>query len=456
MSAPLIWRHADDEHAEAASRVGAGSAAVSELRVLANLCSVVSGRVGGSEEYATRLLAAASSLISSRDGGAPLTRPDSAGPAGAAGQRGSGPRQPSGPRAETTAQSGAGTTAPRLALELAAMAGVRQAHPELVGCVWHETRLSGRNRLMRLAVESTWLERRAGDFDVVHHFGGRIPARRRGTAVVTIHDLQPLELPENFSAVKRRYLQAALKRSSQAAALVTTPSAWVAERVVELLGVAPDAVRVVPATYPSHPVFTRSADGAARGATEPRGGAEPWSGRAFILYPAATYPHKNHALLIAAHAAVRARRRDAWLVLTGGRGRAHNSIAGLVARTPGVVHLGRVDRTRLASLFSAAAGVAFPSRYEGFGLPVLEAMAAGTPVVAASAAALPEVVGGAGQLVDPDDIDGWADALAEVLDGSPGVDRRVERGRIRARCYTPEKAASRLVDSWMAAGLAQP
>ena len=365
---------------------------MSGLRVLANLCSVVPGQVGGSEAYAARLLAAVASMPGLRDGA--------------------------------------------VELELASMAGVRSAHPELARLAWHEARWRGNSRVRRAAVESAWLARRSVGFDLVHHFGGRLPARRAGLPVLTVHDIQPLDLPSNFSATKRRYLGWALPRSVRAAALVTVPSQWVADRLADRLAVPPDRVRVVPPTY--------------RAWTPPAGPA-PLDGQPFVLYPAATYPHKNHAALIAAHAAVRARHGDTLLVLTGAAGRAHAEVAEQAARTPGVVHLGWVDDARLASLMSAAVAVAFPSRYEGFGLPVLEAMRSGTPVIAADAAALPEVVGDGGTLVDPDDVHGWVDALAEARSGSPRIRRQVDRGRVRAADFAPELAAGRLLKAWLAA-----
>ena len=365
---------------------------MSGLRVLANLCSVVPGQVGGSEVYAARLLAAVASTPGLRDGG--------------------------------------------VELELASMAGVRSAHPELARLALHEARWRGSSRVRRAAVESTWLARRSVGFDLVHHFGGRLPARRAGLPVLAVHDIQPLDLPCNFSATKRCYLGWALPRSVRAAALVTVPSQWVADRLADRLAVPPDRIRVVPPTY--------------RAGTPPAGPA-PLDGQPFVLYPAATYPHKNHGALIAAHAAARARHGDTLLVLTGAAGRAHAEVAEQAARTPGVVHLGWVDDARLASLMSAAVAVAFPSRYEGFGLPVLEAMRSETPVIAADAAALPEVVGDGGTLVDPDDVDGWVDALVEARSGSPSIRRQVDRGRVRAADFAPELAAGRLLAAWQAA-----
>lgn len=369
-------------------------------RVLANLCSVVPAQVGGAEPYATRLLAAVASQI-----------PDQA---------------------------------PAVELELASMAGVRAAHPELGGLAWHETLWRPDSRARRAVVESTWLARLSSGFDVVHHFGGRLPARRSGVSVLTVHDIQPLDLPANFSAMKRRYLGWALPRSVRAADLVVVPSQWVAERLAERLSVPAGHIRVVPPTYARPRSF---ADGTGPGA-EPSGSPVE---QPFVLYPAATYPHKNHATLLAAHTAVRARHHDLQLVLTGARGRAHAQVAEQVARTPGAVHLGWVDDARLASLMSDAAAVAFPSRYEGFGLPVLEAMQSGTPVIAADTTALPEVVGGCGTLVDPDDVDGWVDALSEARSGSSRIRRQVERALARAADFAPERAAGRLLEAWRAA-----
>ena len=386
----------------------------SRLRVLANLCSIVPGDVGGSEEYATRLLAAVGTSTANL------------------------PQQRSG--AHTDGENPDDENLSVVDLEIAAMAGVRSAHPELdgpEGLRWNETRSQARNRIRRLAVESTWLAWRSGGFDVVHHFGGRLPAVRRGAAVLTIHDVQPLEMTENYSLAKQRYLSWALHRSVRSATLIVTPSQWTAARLVELLAVRPESISVVPSTYrTAEPADHRSVS------------LPP---RPFVLYPAATYPHKNHDTLIAAHQAARSRRRDLTLVLTGGRGRAHGAVSEQVAKASGVMHLGRVGEPLLDVLIRQAAALAFPSRYEGFGLPVLEAMAVGTPVIAADAAALSEVVADAGALIDPDDTDGWTDALCEAVDGSPEIRLRSRRGLARAERFTPDKSAWRLLEAWRAA-----
>ena len=354
------------------------------MRVLANLCSLVPGQVGGSEVYATRLLDA-------------VTRH--------------------------------GT----VEVEVASMRGLRAAHPELARVAWHEARASGNSRLRRAAVESLWLPRRCEGFDVVHHFGGRLPARRAGAAVLTVYDIQPLDLPANFSPAKRAYLRWALPRSVGAARLIAVPSQWVADRLSDRLGVAAERIRVVPATYRTRPVDAEAA---------------PIREQRFVLYPAATYPHKNHETLIKAHAAVWARHGDVKLVLTGAPGRAHAQVAEMAARAGGVTHLGHVSDARLASLMASADAVVFPSRYEGFGLPVLEAMRCGTPVIAADIGALAEVAAGAATLIGTDDVDGWVDALLEARSGSETMSAAVERGRARADDFAPERVAGRLLQTW--------
>jgi glycosyltransferase involved in cell wall biosynthesis len=315
------------------------------------------------------------------------------------------------------------------------------AHPRLVE--QFPTRLlplRGRLKPLRVVAEGTWLERVAhrDGVDLMHHAGGTVPLGSRLPGVVTMHDLQPFDFPENFHPVKRSYLHRAVPHAVRKARLVLVQSDFVGRGVIERFGVDPERVRRVPAGVRVPEQLEVPVDEVQQRYDLP----DRW-----FVYPAITYPHKNHVTLVRAFARVAegAEAGDVALVLTGGAAGSETELVDEIARLglTGRVHrTGRIPRPDLLSLVAGAAALTFPSRYEGFGLPVLEAMAYGTPVVASSATALPEVVGTAGQLVDPDDTEGWSSAMLAVLSDREQA-RLAEAGR---------RQAARL--SWAAAAAA--
>jgi alpha-1,3-rhamnosyl/mannosyltransferase len=234
---------------------------------------------------------------------------------------------------------------------------------------------------------------------------------------VTVHDLQPLQFPERFSALKRRFLAYSLPRSVRKAQLVVAVSEWVRRSIVETFGIPEE--RTVAVSAPCEPIDRASLVTAERLAALPvvlRRIAE--AGDPFFVYPVITYAHKNHRTLIEAFAAVARSHPSARLVLTGGIGPAEGDIAALIERLrldDRVVRTGRIDRAQLDTTLALARALVFPSIYEGFGLPVIEALRVGCPPIVADATALPEAVGGAGILVDPLSVDAWRDALAAAL-----------------------------------------
>ncbi|MDE0607891.1 MAG: glycosyltransferase family 1 protein [Acidimicrobiaceae bacterium] len=360
------------------------------ISVAVNLAWLVPGGVGGSEEYTTRLLA---SVVRSA--------PDD------------------------------------LALEIVASKRLQQSCPWMAALPFAPLAGPLSIRGFRILAESTQVHRATRSADVVHHFGGRLPAVRNPRAVLTIHDLQPLDMPENFSRAKRRYLRWAVQRSASAASLICTPSRWVAESVEETLGVGPDKIRVVSSTWDPAPAAHDDPEIAELGDGP------------VVLYPAATHPHKNHLTLLQAVDRLADRHRDLTLVLTGGGGRAEAGVASRVARARvRVRRLGRVSPSMLSALIRRADVLAFPSRYEGFGLPLLEAMHSGTPVVAGDNSAMPEVVADAGLLLAADKPAMWADAIDEIVTDSSLASRLSAAGRARAERYAPASAAARLVDAW--------
>ena len=303
--------------------------------------------------------------------------------------------------------------------------------------------VAGTSRPRRVAAESSWLAARTrrDHLEVVHHAGGTMPALRSAPGIVTLHDLQPITHPERFGLVKRTYIRLVAPRSLRAAAAVVCLTDFTAGDAVALAGVDPMRVRLVPC-----------------GVDDPGPGPDPLLqeavlerhrllGRPFVLYPAITYAHKNHETLVAAFAQLAADHPDAKLVLTGGEGsyepvvRAAIHAYGLADR---VERTGRIPEADLDVLYRRATVMAFPSRYEGFGLPVLEAMVRGCPVVASDAGGLPGVAGDAAVLVDPLDAHAWADAIGDLLDQP---ERRTVLSRLgveRARLFRWPDAAEAL------------
>lgn len=287
-------------------------------------------------------------------------------------------------------------------------------------------------RLVRAAwLRSSWppLEWFAGRSDVAHGTSFVAPPVRRGGAVVTVHDLTPVRFPEMVEADAAAF-PSLVKAAVGRGAFVHTPSRYVAAEVVELLGVPADRVVAV-----AHGTPVIAGGDAARGRAA--AGAER-----YVLAIGTIEPRKAYPDLVRAFAAVAADDPELRLLVTGRQGWGSDAYAEAVARLPAEIRR-RVratgwlpDRER-DDLLAGAAVLAYPSRYEGFGLPPLEAMAAGVPVVASDAGSLPEVLGAAATLVPVGDVDALAAGLARVLalDGSARA-AVVAGGRAHAATFT--------------------
>jgi glycosyltransferase involved in cell wall biosynthesis len=255
------------------------------------------------------------------------------------------------------------------------------------------------------------------DADVVHYpLTVPVPSAR-GRRVVTVQDLQHRDLPELFSTAKRLFRRVAYDRAAERADATIVLSEFARERALDLLDVDPRRVHVIPHGV-DHAVF-RTGD-------EPR--------EDFLLYPARPWRHKNHPRLLQAFVDLRRSLPDLRLVLTGAGSERLQPLPG------GVEALGFVSQDELASLYRRAACLVFPSLYEGFGLPLLEAMASGCPVAAASAGAIPEVCGDAAVLFDPEDVHSIAGGVREALEGAGQLQAR---GLARAAEFTWEESARR-------------
>jgi glycosyltransferase involved in cell wall biosynthesis len=168
-----------------------------------------------------------------------------------------------------------------------------------------------------------------------------------------------------------------------------------------------------------------------------------------VLYQGTLQPRKNVETLVRAYARLRSQGSDDHiLVLAGPRGWQYEPIFELIRQLgleAYVTFPGFVPDDELALWYSSAAVFAFPSRYEGFGLPLLEAMACGAPVVSSSASSLPEVVGDAGVLVDPSDVEGLCSALCQLLEDEPRRQALAAAGRVRAQTFSWRRTASETV-----------
>ena len=311
------------------------------------------------------------------------------------------------------------------------------AHPEIAEAfATVPLPLTGREKSMRLAAESSWLgyQSRHHNIELVHHAGGIMPPVRGAPGVLTIHDLQPFVMPEHFSPIKRNFSRIAVPRSTRVARLVLTPSEYTRQSVIELLDADPDRVVVVP-----HGVAPTPDPATPFDEIRTRYDLD----RPYFVFPAITYPHKNHVLLVRALADV----PDALLVLTGGAGQLEQELDAEAERlgvTDRIRRPGRVPRADLDGLLDSATALLFPSRFEGFGAPVLEAMTRGCPVVAADVTALPEVVGDAGILLSPDEPEEWSRVMLELLEDGERRRELVEAGRRRAASFSWGRSADAL------------
>lgn len=365
------------------------------VRVAVNLTWIAAGRVGGSEEYLVRQLSGL---------------PDD------------------------------GSIEPTVFCQAAFV----EAHPELADRFAVATApLRRDSRATRIVAEHTWLATRTRSADVVHHGGGTAPLVGRRPIVLTVHDLQYLSYPEYFGRGRHSYLDRMMPRSVRRAAIVTVPSVYVKRSVIEAFGIDHEHVVVVPHGVPDL-VPPSEADVAMVL------GRYGLVDRPFVVYPAITHPHKGHRVLIDMLAHLDP---EIAVVLVGGAGTAENDVRHAIAvsaHRDRVVRTGRVDDIDRNALIWSASALVFPSEYEGFGAPLIEAMALDTPVVCSLAEAVAEVAGGAAVVVSEATPEAWAVGVRRAL---AERERLVELGRRRRQDFTLDIAGRALADAYrLAAG----
>jgi glycosyltransferase involved in cell wall biosynthesis len=360
------------------------------IRVAVNLTWVAPGRVGGSEEYLVRQL----SGLADGNGIEPTIY-----------------CQP----AFATAHPGLGSRFPVVTVPL-----------------------QRDRRSTRILAEHSWLAARTRSADVVHHGGGTAPLIGRRPILLTVHDLQYLRYPEYFGRGRHSYLDRMMPRSVRRAATVAVPSQYVAGRIVEQFGIDSERVVVVPHGVPGLARPTDEVIAATR--ARHRLGDRP-----FVVYPAITHPHKGHAVLVAMLDHLDP---EIMVVMVGGAGAAEAHVERAIAASSHaerVVRTGRVQEAERDALIYAASALVFPSEYEGFGAPVVEAMVLETPVVCSDAEAVVEVVGDAAVIVADPSPEAWADGVRRAIEQRH---RLIESGRARRQHFTLEGSGRALAEAY--------
>lgn len=307
---------------------------------------------------------------------------------------------------------------------------------------WRTTRISPKwfARLWHRASLPFPVEAFTGKVDLFHATDFVLPPTLPQTrTLLTVHDLSFVRVPEAASPSLKAYLDAVVPRSVRRADHVLADSQATKEDLIELYGIQPDKITVLLSGV--DPRFKRTSLLLTTRSKYQIGD------RPYILSVGTVQPRKNYGRLIQALARLRADGLDLSLVIIGGKGWLTDPIYETLGQTgmgEFVRFTGFVDEADLPALYSGAACFAFPSLYEGFGLPILEAMACGVPVVTSNLSSLPEVAGDTALMVDPYDLDALADALRRLIEDSALRERLIAGGYERARQFTWTAAADHL------------
>jgi len=274
--------------------------------------------------------------------------------------------------------------------------------------------------------------------DLVHAPSLAVPPPGRAPLVVTVHDVAFLRHPEAFTRHGVAFHRRGLELAHREAAAVVVASGFARDELVRT-GFDATRIHIAPhgVTLPA-PEAPPTTDARVR-----RMGLED----PFVLVVGTIEPRKGLDVLTDAFTGARAAIPGLTLAVVGPRG--WLPVPGL--DVDGIRELGRVDERTLDALYRRAAVCVVPSRYEGFGLPALEAMARGCPVVASAATSLPEVIGDAGLLVDARDVDAWTATLVDLLRDPAARADLAERGRTRARDFTWARSARAHLGAYRAA-----
>jgi glycosyltransferase involved in cell wall biosynthesis len=281
--------------------------------------------------------------------------------------------------------------------------------------------------------------------DLAHALAFVTPVLTPIPAVVTVYDLSFVHYPALLPATRRLYLRTLTRRSCQRARRVIAISHSTARDLTATFGISPDSIDVAVPGVGSQFTLLPDADVSAFRARQDLPDR-------FLLFLGTLEPRKNLPVLLRAYAQLPARDRAAvHLVLAGGKGWMSDDIFGTIdALALGdTVHLpGYVPADELPLWYNAAEAFVYPSVFEGFGLPVVEALACGTPVLVSEVSSLPEAAGETGYRLPPGDVAAWTDALARVIHDPVWREEAGARGRAHAARFTWAQTAAQTVASY--------
>lgn len=320
------------------------------------------------------------------------------------------------------------------------------------------------------------IEHWTGPLDVVHGTNYVVPPARRAARVVSVHDMAVVRFPELCDPATLVFAKL-VRRALRGGAWVQTPSKAVAEEVIDVFSADPGMVRVVPYGVPTERSDAAESAGEAGlshesrepgtphepgkphepGTTSALGDLLPAGTSRYVLALGRVEPRKDLTTLVSAFGAIAAARSGTALVVAGPDGwgtEAFEQARRGSACPERIVRVSSVSDELRELLLANASAFAYPSIYEGFGFPPLEAMATGVPVVATDTGSLPEVLGDAALLVPTRDKHALAEALAAILDDTKLADNLAQRGRERASLFTWQACAAGLADLYQDASAA--
>lgn len=286
--------------------------------------------------------------------------------------------------------------------------------------------------------------------DITQFFNFVVPPGVQGRKITIIHDMGYKAYPETVNRKTRNWLRLSLKKSCRHADHIITDSEFSKKEIIKYLRVNSQKITVVPCAV-NHEEFRT--DYSVEKIEEVKN--KYHIDEKYFLYLGTIEPRKNLERLIKAYAELVNRRQNVpQLVLAGGKGWYYDSIFQMVDTyhlKEKVIFTGYVEQKDSPLLMSGAIAFVFPSLYEGFGMPPLEAMACGTPVITSKTTSLPEVVGDAGILIDPEDIEELSDAMEQMMDNEELREKLKKAGQKRAEKFTWKKSAEILMGVYRSA-----